>query len=274
MSHAPHDPTFTIDQSTSSDRGIKLTPTNVNWLNPNMVENTEPFSFEAYHEKVRYPLLVGGINLNPLQHEYPRCLDMPLRLAGEDAYVLPTEWAGLQPLLEALIGVEQQHNANWQDYYTYMTIDCKHVVADEQQRHGGLHVDGFQGTRINPKTKVTRNYVMTTNGGTRFYPKRFVVVDEKKFNVFQGFDLQAENHVIAKENEAYFMDAYTVHESGIADRDGLRTFLRLTFDLKKFDRLGNTRNACLAYDWDMAERKIHETVATPSLENILNSPYR
>lgn len=125
-----------------------------------------------------------------------------------------------------------------------------------------------------PKEKITRNYVVTTNGGTRFYRQGFTVVDPEKFNVFEGFDLQVKTiPFIAEENLVYFMDAYTVHESGISIRSGRRTFLRLTFDVKRFDRQGNTHNSMLDYDWDMHQRNIHSTVLTPTMKDIRDSPY-
>lgn len=270
----PHDPTFTIDAVVSSKTGVQLTPqtSTIEFLD-RLAEDERVFNWSGYQE-ARAPEQLPSVDLSVLQTEYPRCLDMPVRLAGQEDYLLPDEWVGLAPLLEQLIGVEHTHNPNWREYNTYMTVDCKYVVPDEQQRHGGLHVDGFQGARIDPKNKITRNYVMTTNGGTRFYPQPFIVVDETQFNVFQGFDLQAQDYIIAQENKAYFMDAYTVHESGIADRAGLRTFLRLTYDVKQFDRFGNTHNSMLDYDWEMVARNIHEQVATPTWDDIQNSPHR
>lgn len=150
------------------------------------------------------------------------------------------------------------------------------MAAAEQQRHGGLHVDGFQGERHEVKHATTRNYVVTTNGGTRFYPQRFVVADPARFNVFEGFDLQAQEDcvVIAQESVVHFMDTYCVHESGLASRAGLRTFLRVTFDMKEFDRLGNTRNTMLDYEWDMVERTVWDEVRTPHWEDINNSPHQ
>lgn len=240
---------------------------------PAIGEDARVFDFHNYKE-IHSPHALEHVTLEVLNQEYPRCLDMPIRMPNSDRYHLPTEWVGLLPLIEQITATEHAHNLNWKDYYTYITVDCKEVELSEQQRHGGLHVDGFQGARISPKTKITRNYVMTTNGGTRFYPQPFIVVDETKYNVFQGFDLQAKDiFFTAKENVAYFMDAYTVHESGLAERAGMRTFLRVTYDLKKFDRSGNTHNSMLNYDWDMIERKVHGEVVTPAVNDVANSPY-
>lgn len=156
-----------------------------------LVEDERVFAYERYAQEVHPPIEIVLEELLELE-EMPRCLDMPIRLAGEDDYKLPVEWSALKTTLEKLIAIEEAHNPNWKDYYTYMTVDAKDVTVGEQQRHGGLHVDGFQGDRIIEKTKVTRNYVATSNGGTQFWPQRFVVADPVKFNAFKGFDLQVD----------------------------------------------------------------------------------
>lgn len=270
----PHDPSFTIDEYTSSTEGtIFITNSDSRLRALALAEDPRPFDYHRYAQEIHPAVPLPQIDTSVLADEYPRCLDMPIRLAGDAHYSVPSEWTGLVPLIHQIVELEQSNNPNWRDYHTYMTVDCKHVEPEEQQRHGGLHVDGFQGERHPVKHKVTRNYVVTTNGGTRFYPQHFIVADPAKFNVFQGFDLQAEDYFIATENVVHFMNAYSVHESGIASRSGLRTFLRVTFDLKEFDRLGNTKNSMLDYDWEMVARKVHDEVATPHLSDIEESPF-
>lgn len=260
-----------IIETFASNEAMTLIPMTCDELNPRLSEDERVFTYERYAEEIHPPIEVfGKLELT----ELPRCLDMPIRLAGEEAYQLPKEWSSLAPTLERIIGVEHAHNPHWRDYFTYITVDCKPMSLGEQQRHGGLHVDGFQGSRIEEKTKITRNYVATTNGGTQFWPMPFVVADPEKFNVFEGFDLQAEGSpFVAKADTVYFMDAYTVHESGYAEFEGNRIFLRVTYDLKRFDRKGNTHNPNLSYDWPMVKRNAQELVATPRTSDLLASPY-
>lgn len=242
------------------------------FYNEKIQEDERIFSYERYFEEIHPPVKVAIEE--PNFSMMPQCLDMPIRLAGETDYRLPTNWVKLKETLEQLIAIEHRHNSNWKDYHTYITVDNRPVKVGEQQRHGGLHVDGFQGERINPKTKTTRNYVATTNGGTQFWTQRFIVADPKKFNVFKGFDLQTDGSpLIAEPNNFYFMNAYTVHESGFAEFDGDRIFVRLTYDLKKFDRLGNTKNPHLNYNWNMVKRNAQEQVEAPRLTDIIESPY-
>lgn len=244
---------------------VILKPHEIDFFSEELTERQEVFNYRDYLTQHRPPIPV----LDSMPIAGDRCLDMPIRLAGGTEYRLPSNWLALRSTLEELISIEHAHNSNWIEYNTYLTVDVKNVTRNEQQRHGGLHVDGFQGERIKKKTKVTRNYVGTTNGGTRFYDQPFKVIDPKKFNVFQGFDLQVNSEpVIASPNKFYFMDAYMVHESGYAEENGERVFVRLTYDLRKFDRLGNTRNPNFNYNWEMKERNVWDTVRTPTLKDV------
>lgn len=241
-------------------------------------EDTRAFDYNTYTHEIHSPVIIDLGEPFPSfdkdREALPRCLDMPIRLAGESEYRLPTKWESIREDIEKIITIEERHNPNWKDYYTYITVDCNPVTVGNQQRHGGLHVDGFQGERITNKTKITRNYVGTNNGGTQFWEQSFIVADPEKFNVFKGFDLQADGiPFVAVPNYFYFMDAYTVHESGFAEYDGDRTFFRITYDLKKFDRLGNTHNPNLDYEWEMVDRNAQDLVTEPRLTDILASPY-
>jgi hypothetical protein len=240
------------------------------WLDSRPVHSTREdsrvFDKKIYSKEIHSPVLLFQTN-GSLQQELPRCLDLPIRLKGQDAYSIPEEWKSLLPLLARIFKSEHGSNHNWKDdYYTYMTVDSSFVEADEQQRHGGLHVDGFQGSRIQQKTKITRNYVASSNGGTRFYPQLFNTnSDESVYNLFKDFERQAQepnrkqnDFIEVPDNTVAFMDAYSVHESGLATRAGIRTFFRVTYDVKEFDRLGNSHNSMLEYDWKMVRRNAQD----------------
>lgn len=244
-------------------------------LHQAIVEERTPFSQAKYLEgHAPYPL--PDIDTSALNQEYARCLMMPIRLAGGQVYSIPNEWIGLIDIIREIIIIEESVNPSWQDYNTYLTVDYSPVKAEEQQRRGGLHADGYQGANIVPKLKSSRAYVMTSNGGTRFYPHPFVTVDDTRLNVFEGFDLQAEDDkvMIAKEHCVYFIDAYCVHESGFASRDGFRTFARLTFDLEICDRKGDTKNSLIDYDWEMVDRGLHARLSSPSLSDVEEAKVR
>ena len=83
-------------------------------------------------------------------------------------------------------------------------------------------------------------------------------LDPRIDNYFHDFDRQAateqKRKVRLAAGQIVLMDAYTVHGSEPAKFDSARTFLRLSFDVLPFDRLGNTPNPLLKTGWDMVLR--------------------
>ena len=69
--------------------------------------------------------------------------------------------------------------------------------------------------------------------------------DDKKSLQFNPFDI-------------CLFDAYNVHESVVSESlvDVDRIFLRLSFSVRKFDRITNTHNNMVDYKWDSYERNI------------------
>lgn len=255
----------TLDHYTSSDRGSRFVVTDEKSVTYTpIVEDHRVFSKDRYASEVHAPVILFPTR-DILEGEFNRCLDLPIRLRSEEEYAVPEEWAAFLPIIEHIAQLEHGSNASaLEDYYTYLTVDSSWVEAGQVQRNEGLHVDGFQGARIQPKTKITRNYIAASNGSTVFYPQTFdLSLDDSKYNLFLSIEDQAGKGVSAPEHAVVFMDAYCAHASGPARYSGWRTFLRVTYDCKRFDRSGNSHNAMLAYEWDMVERNIHEGLATP-----------
>ncbi len=54
------------------------------------------------------------------------------------------------------------------------------------------------------------------------------------------------------------MNAYSVHRGVDATVDTFRTWLRLSYEVREFDRLGNAHNPLFDYNWKMVERDIEQ----------------
>lgn len=144
-----------------------------------------------------------------------------------------------------------------------MTVDQSEVATETLQREAPCHVDGFQGARWNPKTRINHTYVVTDNIPTTYYvqPFDFSDLDESKHNFFWEM-----NRVVAETksqfawkpevNEINLIDAYTVHRGSEAKEQTARTWIRLSFEVRKFDRLGNAHNPLFNYNWKMVPRDI------------------
>ncbi|MFV1457607.1 hypothetical protein, partial [Bacillus mycoides] len=98
----------------------------------------------------------------------------------------------------------------------------------------------------------------------RFYCHPFQTsLCELTQNWFYEFDKVKDRKkaVLAKPFEINLMTAYSVHESTATSRDVIRTFMRLEFSLKKFDRKGNSINPLFDLGWEYQEREIPKHLA-------------
>lgn len=217
------------------------------------------------------PARLGAVS-DPAAFSRPRgvrVLDMPVKLAGSSVYRLPAELRPWSDLVRQIATVEHASNPYVDECFAYLTIDQGVVRPGVTQRNGGCHVDGFQGARIAQKTRCNRSYVVSDTTPTVFYRQPFDLVmrgrlDAARHDFFAELDLQARSacEERSRAHEVMLMDAYTVHRAdplrGAAPRH--RTFFRLTFDPKVFDRLGNTPNPMLPTGWEMIPRDVHESL--------------
>ncbi len=183
-------------------------------------------------------------------------LDLPIKLPS-GAFCLPDVHNNTISVLKALLIVvlnkEKQINPNWQNYYCYLTTNQGYVGAGQSQRNGGAHFDGMQGVRYEEKLPVCHQYLISSCNPTIYYPHTFNFdrLDDNKHNFFTECDKQKQldKAFTAKSNCLYLQTAYCVHESPPAKEDCFRSFIRIEFSLKKFNRIGNTINPYLKTDW-------------------------
>lgn len=193
----------------------------------------------------------------------PRTLDMPIKFPGSD-FRLPMEFVQLSPLVQQIADYEAAVNSDcYDEYYCYLTVDQGQVAAGKLQREAPCHVDGFQGARWNPKVRCNHTYTVSDKLPTIYYVQPFHLeqLDEAKHNFFWEMNRQ-----VAQTNSAYawqpdpyeltLMDCYTVHRGGEAPEPMFRTFLRFSFEVRIFDRLGNAHNPMFRYNWPMVPRDI------------------
>lgn len=190
-----------------------------------------------------------------------KCLDMPIKMSGDNQYRIPNELHRFIEPIEKVISFEHKHNSAILNFYAYLTID-QTITKGEYHRKPGLHVDGFQGARIEPKVICDRSYIATNCDCPVVYNQGFETVediDDSKYNIFHEFDRTKHYSSAIKTNpfDIYFMDCYLVHEAGIAEH-AKRTFFRLSYSTRQYDRLGNSHNNCFDYEWNMVERNIQK----------------
>lgn len=215
----------------------------------------------------RTPVSLGFLNQQE-QQEFskagmPRILDMPIKFPGSN-FRIPKNLEQFRSVIERVAHYEAAINPDcFDEYYCYLTIDQGIVKPNMLQREAPCHVDGFQGARWNPKVRINHTYVCGDVLPTTYYPQvfDFSKLNESKHNFFWEM-----NRVVAetnsqyawqpKENEINLIDAYTVHRGTEATEEVFRTWIRISFEVRKFDRLGNAHNPLFQYDWDMVPRDI------------------
>ncbi len=230
----------------------------------------QPFDL-AHFKTARKPHSLGFLSAEEMavlanpQPGVPRTLDLPIKFPGSD-YRLPRALRCYWPIIKRAADFEAAINGKCLDeYYCYLTIDCGWVEPGILQREAPCHVDGFQGARWRPKVRGNHSYTVSNAVPTAYYiqPFDFDELDEAVHNFFWEM-----NYQVAQTNcqfewlpgagEMTLMDCYCVHRGTPAPVRVFRTFVRISFEARIFDRLGNAHNPLFAYDWPMVKRDIED----------------
>lgn len=194
----------------------------------------------------------------------PKIRDMPIKFPGSDIR-LPKELAQFEGVIRQIMEFELKINPQFDEYFCYLEVDQSIVVPGRLQRELPCHVDGFQGARWSPKVRINHSYLVGSALPTVFYPQSFDLtgLDEAKHNFFWEMNRQVAetDSRYAFQGEPFeiqLMDAYTVHRGCAATEPTERTWIRLSFEVRKFDRIGNTKNPMFDYDWEMLPRDIED----------------
>lgn len=194
-----------------------------------------------------------------------RCLDMPIKMAGSNEYRIPKEFLQFLPTIKQMLNFEHTYNDDILNFFAYLTIDQTEPNGSEYHREPGLHVDGFQGMRIQPKVKCDRSYIVVNNNCPSFWNQPFesvISMDDSKQNLFHEFDRtkKPSSEIKIKPYDIMFMDCYAVHSANKIEEEIPRTFVRLSYSVRQFDRLNNSHNNCFDYSWKMVSRNISDVL--------------
>jgi len=87
-------------------------------------------------------------------------------------------------------------------------------------------------------------------------------MDPKNDNFFKYLDSieDKSKNVSCQNYELMLIDPYVIHRSQPSKYEEpiKRTFFRMTFSVREFDRLGNTKNQHFDYNWKMEKRNFAE----------------
>lgn len=252
------------------------------------IEQNEAYDLSRF-DKINLPIDFGSMYANGLERferhsrkssEFPendiRVLDMPIKFPGTN-YRLPSILKPFAQFIQKIVEEEDdfyygrdevrghgntQHFYNPERRYCYLTIDQKLIREGDFPRNPGCHVDGFQGDRIQPKVRSDYSYVWANACSATAFKQAFPCshLDPAKDNFFHYFDSIAKDECAyqLKCHTLYLFNAYTVHRvtQYKSANPVYRTFIRMTYSVREFDRLGNTHNPMFNYNWEMVPRKL------------------
>ena len=216
--------------------------------------NPERFSLS------RYPKYVDTIgNKTAFSSDKISCLDMVIKCPF-CSLKNPYSDKGIIEFIDRCVEFEKKINPYWTHYYIYLTIDQRMVKPGFTHRREGIHFDGMQGVAYPQKMPVCHSYLVADALPTRFYTHPFLAthLSEANDNWYVQFERQAQLEAVfyPSEFDIFLMSAYQVHEAVEALSLTKRTFMRLEFSLKKYNRVGNTLNPLIPVDWRFVDREI------------------
>ena len=198
-----------------------------------------------------------------------RILDMPLHMPGQGWHIHKEVMQFLEILDKAFLA-ECQYDGHIDNLYCYITVDQKQVLDGKTQRRPGAHADAYieaYGVQVDviPENieslrqqhgEVSHTYICYDVLPTEFFLDKFPLYSPKCEDTLSAFDVIAANAPIYT-YPAYTilrLDPYVVHRCAIAKFDTPRTFVKISFSTKKYNRAGNTINDLFDYNWEMVPR--------------------
>jgi len=171
--------------------------------------------------------------------------------------IVPKELCMLENILVEAYKFESHTNKNIENWNMWLLVDIRPVQKFHTQRNAGYHYDGMALAGKHSNCPVTSIYSWANKLPTRFYtgkvtfPNNF---DSKcNANIIAQKQTKKQEDIFASEEFClYKFDGTTVH-TGIESSENIydRVFIRICFTAPNvlFDRLGNTVNPCLSYNF-------------------------
>lgn len=244
---------------------------NPNHPNQDMFYARTPWNTKNLN-KLNMPLTIGQIATENRPYFDKRTntqvFDMPIYMPNQ-GWRIPRELSPYLPALTKIVAAESLSNTKMRECITYITTDYGIVAPAGHARREGLHVDGFL-TKANARADQDgiiwgdNTYIVSNRQElqTEFYAGPFNLNDVDTENpqaVLQAFSAQGKNMPYSQAN-AYDIvkltcnNVHAVHPntSGMYIE---RSFMKVTFSTRLFNRGGNTVNPQLQYRFMYMPRK-------------------
>lgn len=146
------------------------------------------------------------------------------------------------------------------DSYVYVSAKNIFQAAGCPYNRPGYHSDGFMTDDI--------NYVWSNSNPTIFNSTDFNLsqddiksLDEMKDQALIEKDTTYDDNCLIRLNQ------FNIHKVNDNQKEGIRTFIKVSISKDKYDLSGNSINYQLPYKWDMIPRKNERNIPQSSLNN-------
>lgn len=228
------------------------------------------FEYNKFAGPRHPPVLVGVLEARadfdePFPNSVLQAQDMPISFPTHDIgsyeYRLPACYAKLGEFVSKVANTWHALEPEAYKYFCYLSISHGVVSPWQHQRRPNIHCDGFQSARISPKIVGEYAFVASNSLPTLFYIDPFDTsqLDPAKHNFFTAYSKRSQTAPLScqKKYEIMMMDPYCFHAAAInmSDHPIKRTFARMLYSTRIYDRLGNTHNPAFNYHWEMVCRE-------------------
>lgn len=228
------------------------------------------FDYARFAEPRHLPAPIGTLeNKADFDKRMPENLvqarDMPIAFPTDDPanyeYRVPVAYGNLREFIEKVANTWHSLEPMAHKYYAYLTVTQGTVPPWQAQRRPGIHCDGFQSARISPKEPGEFAFVASNALPTAFYVESFNTshLDPSQDNFFAAYSSSTTSDPVTplKSYQIGMMDPYCLHAAvpNTTDAPITRTFARIIYSTRKYDRIGNTHNPAFDYQWEMVRRE-------------------
>jgi len=192
------------------------------------------------------PRLLGNFSIDV--DEMMFYMYLPIKLAGDTDFIVPSRLALFEPLVWAAVDA-LGGNDFVQSNYVYITAKHVYVTPEYRGNRKGWHCDGFMTDDF--------NFIWMDRCPTEFaiQPMSMLQDDLKSMDQMES-TITSKNVRTYPPNELLMLDQYNIHRVSEADiYTGMRTFVKLSFSQNRYNLKGNSHNYLLDYKWPMHDRQ-------------------
>lgn len=168
---------------------------------------------------------------------------MPIKMADGFDVRIPKHLACFWPLVQQVMFCGAHANK-----YMYLTVKKMYITKGQSANRPGWHLDGYGTSDF--------NFIWSDVLPTQFVTGTFLLSDDHEESLDQ-MRQQAVGRAIHAfpDGSLLWLDPTNVHRVAACEEDCLRTFVKISVSLERYNLLGNAHNYLFDYDWPMVERK-------------------